>query len=364
MPSKKMVDIDDITRQVRLNCDISDAQHAGLYSICGLALRLRDLYKWENQLPPWVERDSAEILKWIDARENRWDKLADRQPAGLSIGGHFFDPFDTAGINTILEPRGLYYAAGYAHSLKPTFLLARLEQKAQVDGHTVYTLGHELARDLLTIPALSRDDGIILRREAARLFLWDKIFYINKSGRPALTFALFHCGMKNPPDDELQRNLDRILAVQSRAYIYHEIGEREDRVFDRDEWREIIAAYPHTPVELAARAVKDLLADTGEKGPLQRFVNHKDAAALGFFVAFFDGLGKEFFPELRLAFQLFSGSGDWHLIAEAAAAGYRSARKKAETILALHRQGQCRQDLQWAAREIERCLLDGIGRHG
>jgi hypothetical protein len=108
--------------------------------------------------------------------------------------------------------------------------------------------------------------------------------------------------------------------------------------------------------------VKDLLADTGEKGPLHHIVNHRDAAALGLFVAFFDGLGKEFFPELRVAFQLFTGSGDWQLIAEAAAAGNRTARQNAETILAVHREGQRRQDPQWAAREIETCLLGGIGK--
>jgi hypothetical protein len=322
---------------------------------------LRDLYKWENRLPPWVEKDSAEILDWIDARENRWEKLIDMKPADLAIGGHRFDLFDTSGINAVLEPRGLYYGAGYAHSLKPTFLLARLEHASKVDGHTVYTLGHELARDLLTIPALSQEDDIILRREAAQLFLWDKIFYIKKSGRPALKFALFHCGMKNPANDELQRNLDRILAIQSQTYIYHEIGEREDTVFDREKWREIIAAYPHTPVELAARAIKDLLADTGEKGPLHHIVNHRDAAALGFFVAFFDGLGKEFFPELFVAFQLFTGSGDWQLIAEAAAAGNRTARLNAEIIQENYMEGQRRQDPQWAAREIKKYLLGGIG---
>ena len=356
-----MFDIDDITRQVRNNCDISDAHHAGLYSICGLALRLRDLYKWENRLPPWVEQDPADILDWIDARETRWEKLVDMKPTDLAIGGRRFDLFDTSGINAVLEPRGLYYGAGYARSLKPTFLLARLEHTSKVDGHTVNTLGHELARDLLTIPALSQDDGIILRREAAQLFLWDKIFYIKKSGRPALKFALLHCGMKNPPNEELRRNLDRILAVQSQTYIYHEIGEREDTVFDRDKWREIIAAYPHTPVELAARAIKDLLADTGEKGPLHHIVNRRDSAALGLFVAFFDGLGKEFFPELFVAFQLFTGSGDWQLIAEAAAAGNRTARLNADIIQENHKEGQRRQDPQWAVREIERCLLGGIG---
>ncbi len=70
-------ELKSLTRQVLQNCDISDAYHSGLYSICGLALRLRDLYKWEKQLPPWEERDSSEILDWIDAKETRWEVLAE-----------------------------------------------------------------------------------------------------------------------------------------------------------------------------------------------------------------------------------------------------------------------------------------------
>ena len=60
-----MFDIDGIIEQVRRNCTICDSRHAGLFSVCGLAMRLRDLYKWEMGLEPWVERDSAEVLKWI-----------------------------------------------------------------------------------------------------------------------------------------------------------------------------------------------------------------------------------------------------------------------------------------------------------
>ena len=63
-----------LIRQVLQNCDISDAYHSGLYSICGLALRLRDLYKWEQGLDPWDERDSSEILDWIESKENKWER--------------------------------------------------------------------------------------------------------------------------------------------------------------------------------------------------------------------------------------------------------------------------------------------------
>jgi len=71
-----MIAINAITDQFLQNCNIADSQHSGLFSICGLALRLRDLYKWEKGLDPWIEKDSTEILEWIGDKEHKWDRLA------------------------------------------------------------------------------------------------------------------------------------------------------------------------------------------------------------------------------------------------------------------------------------------------
>jgi hypothetical protein len=101
-------ELKSFTRQVLQNCDISDAKNAGFYSICGLALRLRDLYKWEKQLPPWEERDSSEILDWIDAKETRWEAFAEKDFKELSLFGQSFDPFDFDGVNAVLEPHKIY----------------------------------------------------------------------------------------------------------------------------------------------------------------------------------------------------------------------------------------------------------------
>ncbi|MBW2107619.1 MAG: hypothetical protein JRI36_02980, partial [Deltaproteobacteria bacterium] len=68
--------MDDMRRlvdQVLKNCDISDSIHAGLYTVCGLALRLRDLYKWEKQLAPWEDGASSEILGWNEQKEHTWN---------------------------------------------------------------------------------------------------------------------------------------------------------------------------------------------------------------------------------------------------------------------------------------------------
>jgi hypothetical protein len=355
-----MIGLETITRQVNLNCDISDARHAGLYSICGLALRLRDLYKWEAGLPPWVEKDSSEILDWIGSKEQKWEEIADAEYCSLSLQGQDYDPFDTRKINEILEPHGFFYGAGYAHSLKPTFFLAAIEEKEDLMRHSVYTLGRELARDLLTIPALSQDSVIVVRQESAKMFLWDQMRYIKKSGRPALDFALQRCGLQDQHTETLHSSLPAIFAAQKETYIYHELGEIMDTVFHRKVWREIIAAYPHTSVELLARVVKDLLADTHEHGTLRYLIRERKAAALAFYVAFIDGLAKVLFAELVASFSEFAQTDNWTIVENAVDAGFHKAKGYAEKIIALYETGKQKTDEDWAKREIQKQLVDSL----
>jgi hypothetical protein len=357
-----MFEVETVARQILNNCDISDAQHAGLYSTCGLALRLRDLYKWEHHLNPWQEKDSSEILDWIGEKEALWEKLADAKYTDLSIKSKRYDPFDTPGINAALEPHSLFYGAGYAFRLKPTFFLAEIENKAQRNGYTVYALGRELARDLLTLPALSQDQTILLRTDSARLYLWDQMAYIKKSGRAALQFALEHFGMKNQRPEVLQQHLPQILAVQKDNYIYHEIGELSDSTFNPTIWRELIATFPHSPVELLARGLKDLLADTSPKGTLPYLIKGRKTAALGLYTAFLDGMPAELFPELREAFIHFTKTRNWRMIKEAAAEGYRRARDYTSEMVHLFQTANKKQQVQWAKDEIEKRLLDKIKR--
>ena len=352
-----MVDLESITRQILHNCNISDAQHAGLYSTCGLALRLRDMYKWEKRLNPWEEKDSSEILDWIGEKEALWEKLTEAKFADLTIDGRQYDPFNTSKINAALEPHCILYGAGYAYRLKPTFFLAEIENKARTGGYTVYTLGRELARDLLTLPALSQDNMVLLRTESARLFLWDQMLYIKKSGRPALQFALQQCGLIEQHPEALRLHLPVILAAQKDNYIRHEIGEMRDSTFNKHIWREIIASYPHSPVELLTRALKDLLADTNEHGTLRYLTKNRKDAGLGLYAAFLDGMQKELFPELRAAFNDFTQTHNWHRIEEASAAGYSHAKNYADQIIQIFHCGKNKKQLQWAKDEIEHRLL-------
>lgn len=356
-----MIELDSIVRQVLHNCSISDARYAGFYSICGLALRLRDLYKWEKGLAPWVEEEPAVVLDWIGKKEEEWERLVESDFSPISILGRSYDPFDTAGINAVLEPLGLFYGAGYVYSLKPSFFLAGLDEKRRVDGFEVYYLGRELARDLLTVAALSQDDHILIRKDSAKLFLYDKIFFIKKSGRPALKFALENYGLEIQDAKGLHSAFARISDEESESYVYHELGEIRDTDFDRSAWRDMIAAFPHTPIELLIRSVKDILADTNEYGKLRYITREKKSASLGFFAAFLDGLRKELFPEIIEAFGEFAETRNWQTIEKAVDAGYRRAKFYTETICGIYQAGKTNHDMRWVASEIETQLLEPMG---
>ncbi|MGD2126472.1 MAG: hypothetical protein PVG99_10350 [Desulfobacteraceae bacterium] len=356
-----MLELDAIVSQVLENCHISDSRHAGLHSVCGLALRLRDLYKWEKGLDPWVEEESPVILEWIGDREEKWENLAEKDYGDITILGNLYDPFDSRGINAVLEPHGFFYGAGYAYSLKPSFFLAILEEKRRVDGYPVYILDRELARDLFTLPALSQGNRILIRKESAKHLLWNQIFFLRKSGRGALKFALRKYGLKSQDPELLRSNLGRIFEAEMDTYIYHELGGIKDNVFDRNIWHDIVATFPHTPIELLVRSVKDILADTNEYGRLRYITRERKAASLAFYTAFLDGLRKQLFPEVIEGFQGFTRTLNWAVIEQAVGTGYNRAKHYAETICGIYQTGKQKNDMKWAGNEIEKQLLKPLG---
>lgn len=351
------MDIDRIIGQVKHNCDVSDAHHAGIYSICGLAMRLRDLYKWDRRLSPWQEHEAKTVLEWIGQREDLWESLADDDYWPLTLDGKEVDPFDTEQINAVLTPHGHFYGAGYAHSLKPTFFLARIDARFELDGKTVWQLGRELARDLLTLPAFTQDGQVVLRREAALMFLWDQMAYISNSGREALAFALAACC--NLPDTDLKgirRHLEAIFQIQQMTYIRHELGEMDEQEFDAATWRRMLADFPHTAVELLIRTLKDVLADTGPQGPLNHFIAEHHQAGLGFYIAFSSGLVPALFGELKSGFDRFLKTDDWNVVRSAVEQVHRKAADYSREVVALYAAGQRKNDLPWARNAIEETL--------
>ncbi|MDA8141953.1 MAG: hypothetical protein M0036_25170 [Desulfobacteraceae bacterium] len=358
------MNIEQLTRQVQHNCDISDALHAGIYSVCGLALRLRDLYKWHQGLHPWEEHAADAVLAWIGQREELWESLADQPYQEITIDERSFEPFDSQAINALLTPQGYFYGSGYAHSLKPTFFLARIKLCQNIDGRTVWRLGRELARDLLTLPAFTQDDQVVLRTAAARMFLWDQIDYLPNSGRAALAYALAACCHLPVCDKNgIRRHLDTILNIQQTTYIRHELSELDEAVFERATWRQMLADFPHTAVELLIRTLKDVLADTGPQGPLPYYCARRDKAGIGFYMAFSGGLVPLLFGELKSGFEAFIKSDNWSEIEQAAKVVHNKASTYTREVMDLYSSGRQKQDLSWSQTAIEETLYQrGVPR--
>ncbi len=354
------MDIARLSRQVLFNCDVSDARHAGIYSVCGLAMRLRDLYKWERRLPPWQEDEAARVLEWIGVKEDLWETRLETDYDRLWVNGQSFEPFDTRGINAVLDASNFFYGAGYAHSMKPTFFLAEIDRKETVAGHRVHHLGREVARDLLTLPAFSQDGEVVLRTEAARMFLWDQIAYISNTGRLALDFALTACGLTDTRTQTIRENFDAVLKVQQQIYLRHEIGEIEETVFDREVWRHILADYPHTAVELLVRTLKDLLADTSPHGALTHVLQNRDDAALGLYMAFGNGITRLLTGELIYAFDAFGKDRQWQRLTDAAQSVRQKATTHAVQVMGLYREGLKIQDMERTKVAIEEYMQRAI----
>ncbi len=333
-------EIADLQRQVQKNCDISDARHAGVYSLCGLLLRMRDLYKWEQGMAPWREPEPAEFTGWMEDREQYWEQIMEEEIAPLGFGSEHFDPYDMAGLNERLRPLGLIYGAGYGIGMKPTFFLAEIDVSRSQGGLKIDMVNRELARDIFMTPAMRRAEQIFARRSCMLFFLWDQILEGRPSAREALDFGLARYGTDL---DEIRRDaarlgdlLERIAGRELQTWVYHEIGEALDNGFDRTLWRELVSVYANTPVEIFARVLKDILADTHSERLLGHIVQNRLESSLGFYVAFQRAISRAVFPQIREAFTRFRQTGDWGLIDAARESGRRNIYRHAAALASLH----------------------------
>ncbi|MHC1728157.1 MAG: Sfum_1244 family protein [Syntrophobacteraceae bacterium] len=362
-------EISDLQRQVQKNCDISDARHAGVYSLCGLLLRMRDLYKWEHRMVPWQEPEPADLMGWMEEREQYWEEILEEEIAPVALGGELFDPYDMAGLNVRLRPLGLVYGAGYGIGMKPTFFLAECAESSSVGGLRIDVVNRELARDIFMTPAMRQGEQIFARRSCMLFFLWDHIFEALPSARKALDFGLARYGVSL---DEIRRNaarfgdlLERIAGRELETWVYHEIGEVLETGFDRGLWQEMVSAYANTPVEIFARVLKDVLADTHSEGLLGYIVRNRIESSLGFYAAFQRAISRAVFPEIREAFLRFRQTGDWRLIEAARVSGRRNMYRHAAALTRLHREAQASGADRARIRIISEILQPlGIARGG
>lgn len=326
---------------VQHNCNISDARDHGIYAMCTMVLKLRNLYKWEHGLEPWQEAEPAELLDWIEAKENYWPTIAHASYRGLVIEGGQYTPGDPEPINVKLEDSGLVYGAGYGRSMKAVFFLSHLIEKREIEGCPVLILGKEEAKEMSSPLAMVQDGIIYLRREPLRFFFWDQIQELRSSCRDSFRHALHLYGLLL--DDSLDHNrlrqqLDTMVEEQIDLFIHHEVGEIKQETLSSDLFRKIIGTFPGSVIELVTRSIKDILADTHPKGLLSYVIRERKETSLSIYVGLLDGLRRQLFPQAHPAWKEFIKNGDWSAIEQARVACREQNLALARTVCTIAHQ--------------------------
>jgi hypothetical protein len=333
-----MIDIDNLAAQVKKNCNISDAKFWGSYSLCGILLRLRELYRIESALRPYERISQEAVGAWISGREHLWRELENRDYENISINGDIFSPFSVEGINKALGDEGLIYGAGYGLHMKPSFFLADIQSKRTIEGLQVSVTGREYARDLSDNPAMLQDRSIIVRTDTIRLLLWQRFDEMRCSRtKEALLYAFADYGIhpEEIPSEAIDERIRAVAGSEAETYIYHEVGEAVEGEKIGNTWKLLLQELSDGRAGLFARGLKDILADTSEKGMLKHIIELKKKGSLGFYLVFLGGMRKVIFPEILNAFNTFRRTGDWSIIDQTREAGYRRAGEYINRLLEL-----------------------------
>ena len=287
----------ELRQHVQQNCHISDASHAGNYTLCIYLLKMREYYRWENSLAFDERIDNDDIGSWLTERESHWESIEETPFKHLSIGDKNYEPFDIHGINKALRNEHLVYSAGYILRGKPHFFLADIIDIHQHDNYRIIISGKEHARELTAPPALSQGKTIFIRSESLRRTVWEKVeeSLWNKTQSP-LVRAIACYDFKN----NLQESLTQLCDSEIKTLVAHEIGEIMAGKLLGETWQEMISMAGHPPLELMLRSIRDNLADCLMTIP--DIIEKIEPARLNFFIANIGNMRKALFPALRAAY--------------------------------------------------------------
>jgi hypothetical protein len=352
-----------LIEEVRWNCDIATAGQSGHFSLCGMLLRLRQLYKWEHGLAPWQEPEVDAVLAWIARRESTWDDLEEASWRNLAWGDAAIDPFAVETLNAYLIPQKLAYGAGLSRGLTPTFFLGELLEERHEGDLTILVLGPELARDLDASPALCQGTLIYARRQALAFYLWDRLSDPTQQGNAYLHLALKAHNLRlkelvRDPEAH-QEQFQAFLAGELEAVIRHETGEALEPSL-KVAFHSILERFPQTRVELFVRTLKDALADVNEWGRLAYIIEEQNLPSLAVMLAWRPGLLPKLLPELEPGFEKFMATEDWGAMEEARQQALERLRETARGLNALLESSEASSN-QWLQDEIKRCYLAPLG---
>lgn len=324
-----------LVENIQHNCDISDARDHGIYSMCSMVLKLRNLYKWEQGVEPWEEPETGDLLDWIETKENHWADIAGETYRDLEVDGNTLSPDDAQQVNAVLQDRKLLYGSGYGRSMKAVFFLGQERERRSVEDCPVIVLGEEKAREMASPFAMVQDGVILIRRESLRFFFWDQLQELRSSCRSSLQHAYKHYGLLKKghlDQDAFRDSLDSIVDGEMDLFVYHEVGEILQTTLDSETLQAMIGHFPGSSIEFVCRAVKDVLADTHPRGLLNHVIDGQQESTIGFYVGFLDGLRATLFPEMVAGWQNFLASGDWQHIEAARIVCRNNNLQRAEKI--------------------------------
>jgi hypothetical protein len=351
-----MKDIDQFIRQVKFNCDISDAKFWGYYSICGLLMRYRDLYRSEHALMPWDCIRHEDISSWIHERESLWKELEESDLQKVVINGLSCDPFDVNSINAALQEKEFIYGAGYGTFSKPTFFVAKLESVRENYDYRVYSAGKELCRDLAAAPAMLQGRCIYLRPDVISSFLWDRFEEMRSSRGGCFAeevFSMYGIGRKDLWSTELFGKIIQMVSDAAGIFLLHETGEAYEDNYSED-WLEILSCSCDKATELYLRAIKDIRADTSVMGPLKKIIETRDLKGIHLSLLFMDGIRREIFPEFRSSLQQFPSSEAWSALETARKSAYERTDGFQSAIVSVWRRKKDSAEIAACIREIVR----------
>jgi hypothetical protein len=288
---------ENLTQLVQRNCHISDAKHAGSYTLCIYLLKMREYYRWETAQTFSNTLSTDDIGEWLTTREGLWEDLEKEDYMPIETGSNSYDPFDSNGINKELLKHGLVYSGGIGHKAKPHFFLAKLEREEKLNGYQILVSSDEYARDLTSPPAMSQGKTIYIRRESFKRMIWEKIetWQWNKPEN-AMARALQYYNF----DKDIEGALEAMTNNELESTILHEIGEIKAGE-QLSGWGEMMSEIPFTQAEIMARAVRDHLADA--LSTLPALLEQNNEASIHFYFANLTNMRKHIFPSLESAYQ-------------------------------------------------------------
>ncbi len=326
------MDIQALINNVQLNCHISDARHAGNYTLCVYLLKMREFYRWEHQHTFTEKLAKDDIGDWLTAREELWQALENDDYHSITIADKNYDPFNSANINQSLLSDKLIYSGGYGIKDKPHFFLAELEKKEHINDYTIYISGKEYARDLTSPPAMSHNKTIYIRRESFKRLIWehtDEWRWNKPENAMARAIRCYDF------DNDLENALTDMTNNELDAAVLHEIGEIQAGE-NLEGWHQMMTDITFTQAEIMARAVRDHYADTLHTLPI--LLKNNNQASIHFYFANLTQMRKHIFPSLMNAYNQWCENKNIKIIEQTVTMAVDHWKNIAQQMLILHQQ--------------------------